>query len=198
MVKKYDLPGVFYLDLWPIAWGQVVTTDPDLALHMTAHRNHPKHPAEGAMIDPLIGKGNIVTSDGPRWKHLHKMLSPAFSISHISNMRPMVATEVMKFRSILHKKAESGESFRLEDITQHLTFDVIVSATFGRSLDAQTKGSTVLQHFEDMCRAYMISRESINFIRNFFANRRRDVERAKLDANIAALVKERFEIVRRK
>ncbi|RAR06491.1 glycoside hydrolase family 3 protein [Stemphylium lycopersici] len=197
MVKKYDLPGVFYLDLWPIAWGQVVITDPDLALHMTAHRNHPKHPAEGAMLDPLIGKGNIVTSDGLRWKHLHKMLSPAFSISHITKMRPMVATEVMKFRSILHKKAGSGESFRLEDITQHLTFDVIVSATFGRSLDAQTKGSTALQHFEDMCRAYMISRESINFVRNFFANRKRDFEKAKLDANIAALVTERFEIVRR-
>jgi cytochrome P450 len=42
-------------------------------------------------MDPLIGTSNIVTSDGPRWKHLHKMLSPAFSVQHISSMRPAVS-----------------------------------------------------------------------------------------------------------
>jgi cytochrome P450 len=152
---------------------------------------------EGIMIDPLIGKGNIVTTDGPRWKHLHKMMSPAFSIQHISNMRGMVAAEVMQFRSILHKIAETGEVFRLEDPTQHLTFDVISTATFGRSLDAQTKGSDALVHFENMCRAFMHSRESWNFFSNFFHNRKRDVYRAKLDAIVVDLIKERFDIVQR-
>jgi cytochrome P450 len=197
MANKYDLPRVFYLDLWPIADGQVCVTDPDVALHMTVARNHPKHPAEGLMIDPIIGKGNIVTTDGPRWKHLHKMLAPAFSIQHISALRPMVAAEVMKFRSILHKKAETGEIFRLEDSTQHLTFDVITTATFGRSLDAQTKGSEALEHFDNMCRTFMHSRESWNIFRNFFINRKRDVYRAKLDAIVTKLIKERFDIVQR-
>lgn len=192
------MPGLFYLDLWPIAWGQIVVTDPDVALEMTAVRNHPKHEAEGQMIDPLIGRGNIVTANGPQWKHLHRMLSPAFAISHITNMRPMVAEEVMKFRSIIHEKARSGEVFKLEDPTQHLTFDVISTATFGRSLDAQTKGSPALQHFENMCRAYMASRESVNYIRNFFVNRKVSAERDKLDAIVVDLIKERFEIVKRK
>ncbi|CAN9110826.1 unnamed protein product [Alternaria alternata] len=197
IARKYNMPGLFYLDLWPIAWGQIVVTDPDVALEMTAVRNHPKHEAEGQMIDPLIGRGNIVTANGPQWKHLHRMLSPAFAISHITNMRPMVAEEVMKFRSIIHEKARSGEVFKLEDPTQHLTFDVISTATFGRSLDAQTKGSPALQHFENMCRAYMASRESVNYIRNFFVNRKVSAERDKLDAIVVDLIKERFEIVKR-
>lgn len=198
IARKYNMPGVFYLDLWPIADGQMVVTDHDVALHVTAHRNHPKHRMEGVTMDPMLGAGNIVSVDGPRWKHLHRMLSPAFSISHTTAMRPAVADEVLKFRSILHEKAQSGETFRLEDFTQHLTFDVIGTATFGRSLNAQADGSPALQHFHNMCRAHRTTRESFNLVRNFFVNARRDSERRKLDANIAELIKERFEIVKRK
>ncbi|KAF1842779.1 cytochrome P450, partial [Cucurbitaria berberidis CBS 394.84] len=193
IARKYDMPEVFYLDLWPAAPGQVVVTNPDVALHMTAIRNHPKHEAEKWFVDPLIGTGNIVSTNGARWKYLHKMLSPAFSITHISNMRSMVAAEVMKFRSILQRKSESGDTFRLEDITQHLTFDVITTATFGHSLDAQTKGNIALQHFEDMCRAFMQTRKSFNLVRNFFLDRKRNAARKKLDEVIAVLIKERFE-----
>ena len=198
IAKKYNMPGLFYLDLWPASCGQVIVTDPDVALHMTAVRNHPKHPLIATFLDPIIGKGNIVASDGPRWKGLHKMLSPAFAISHIGNLRPMVASEVMKFRSLLHKKAESGEVFKLEELTHHMTFDVISTATFGHSLDAQTKGSPALQHFEDTCRAEMRSRETSNVVRKFFAHRQRDAARRKLDETIASLVRERCEVVRRK
>src|SRR5690349_114992 len=35
IAHKYNMPGVFYLDLWPAGCGQVVVVDPDVALHMT-------------------------------------------------------------------------------------------------------------------------------------------------------------------
>ena len=43
----------------------------------------------------------------------------------------------------------------------------------------------------------MKSRESFNFVTNFFANRTRDAERKKLDAHIRELIKERFTVVQR-
>jgi hypothetical protein len=46
IVHKYNMPGIFYLDLWPASWGQVIVVDPDVALHMTVAKNHPKHEAE--------------------------------------------------------------------------------------------------------------------------------------------------------
>lgn len=101
----------------------------------------------------------------------------------------------MKFRAHLMKKAESGESFKLEEITLHLTFDVIGTATFGRSLEAQTKGHIALKHFEDMCRAFMRTRESFNIVKNFFVNMKRDSAKKKLDAIIADLIQERFDKV---
>jgi hypothetical protein len=51
IAHKYNLPGVFYLDLWPASCGQVVVVDPDVALHMTVTKNHPKHEAEKWFID---------------------------------------------------------------------------------------------------------------------------------------------------
>jgi cytochrome P450 len=90
LIHKYDLPGLWYLDLWPVACGQLIITDPDVALHVTVTQNHPKHEAEKWAVDPLIGSENIVTSEGPLWKSLHKMISPAFSVQNITTMRPAV------------------------------------------------------------------------------------------------------------
>lgn len=196
IAKKYNMPGIFYLDLWPVSWSHLVVIDPDVAMEFTVTRSHPKHEAVRRTTDPLIGKGNIASAEGPHWKHLHKMMSPAFSITNITEMRPIVATEVMKYRSILQEKAKSGKVFRLEDLAHHLTFDIISRAATGRSFDTQTKGSLALQHFEAMVRASMKSRESFNYIGNFFANRVRDRERRKLDALVAELIKERFDFVK--
>ncbi|KAF1937902.1 cytochrome P450 3A30 [Clathrospora elynae] len=140
--RKYDMPGVFYLDLWPASCGQVVVTDPDVAMQMTVTRNFPKHEIESWFIDPPIGPGNIVTTNGPRWKYLHKI------------MRPMVAAKVMKFRSIVHKKVDSGEAFRLEELTQHLTFDI---ATLSDNIDLSEKRGLGIM--------YLILREHLDEMR---------------------------------
>lgn len=91
IAHKHNLDGVFYLDLWPATWSQMVVVDPELAHYMTVTKNHPKHEAEAIFMDPLIGVGNIVSSNGPEWKHLHKMLSPAFSVQNVTNIRPAVS-----------------------------------------------------------------------------------------------------------
>jgi cytochrome P450 len=42
-------------------------------------------------VDSFIGADNIVTTDGPRWKYLHKLRFPAFTIQHIRGRRPAVS-----------------------------------------------------------------------------------------------------------
>lgn len=197
MSQKYKLPGVFYLDLWPIGPSMCITTDPDVALHVTVTRNHEKHHEEVKAIDPMIGKGNIVTAEGARWKKMHKMLAPAFAIMHVTNQRPMVAEAVMEFRAILNKFAESGETFELEKQAELLALDVIGEATFGHSLGAQAGKSAVMQHWEDMSRAHMQMRESwrIDFVRNYLAHRRQQAAKTKLDNTLRELIEKRFDYV---
>lgn len=197
MSEKYDLPRLFYLDLWPLSPSMVIVTDPDLALYLTVTRNHEKHSEELRVMDPMIGKGNIVTAEGARWKKMHKMLAPAFAITHVTNMRPMVAENVMEFRAILNKFAEMGESFEAEKYIEHLTFDIIGTATFGHSLGAQATGSSVMRHWEDMIRANMQERDGwrVDFVRNHLARRKREAAMRKLDAKLTELVENRFDYV---
>jgi cytochrome P450 len=198
MSHKYNLPGLYYLDLWPVAPSIVVVTDPDVAMHLTVTRNHEKHVEELKAMDPLIGKGNIATSEGARWKKMHKMLAPAFAITHVTNLRPMVAKNVMEFRSILNKLAQTGETFELEKYIERLALDIIGTATFGHSLGAQTAGSLVMRHWEDMCRANAVVRDGwqVDFVRMHLAKRRREAAKKKLDAVLNELVQKRFNYVR--
>ena len=201
MSQKYNLPGIFYLDLWPVAPSICVVTDPDVALYLTVTRNHEKHAEEIRAIDPMIGKGNIVTAEGARWKKMHKMLAPAFAVMHVTNMRAMVAGNVMEFRAILKKLAETDEAFEFEKYVERLTLDVVGTATFGHSLGAQAMGhgSSVMRHWEDMSRANMQTREGwrIDFVRNYLAYRKREAAKKKLDAVLTELVEKRFDYVQK-
>ncbi|KAF2179691.1 cytochrome P450 [Zopfia rhizophila CBS 207.26] len=197
MSQKYNLPGLWYLDLWPIGPKQLIITDPDLALHYTVIKNLPKHPVVGDFVDPIIGKNNIVSVDGPRWKRLHNMLAPAFAISHVRGLAGLIAEEVMIFRQILHKRAESREAFSMEEASNNLTFDVICKSTFGYSLNAQAKGNPALTHFSDICHAFVIERDSWNPIKRFFASRKRKAAAKKLDSQLDKMVRKRYEVVQR-
>ena len=97
---------MWYLDLWPLGPPQLVITDPDMALHLTAIENTPKHPIERMFVEPVVGVDNIVTTEGPYWKYLHKLLAPAFAKQYIRKMVPSISEEAMTFRSILHKYAD--------------------------------------------------------------------------------------------
>jgi hypothetical protein len=60
MVHKYNLPGVFYLDLWPAGCGQVIVIDPDVALHITVTKNHPKHEMEKWFSKTMVHVGKRI------------------------------------------------------------------------------------------------------------------------------------------
>jgi hypothetical protein len=101
----------------------------------------------------------------------------------------------MEFRSILHRMAESGEHFRLEELTLRTTFDVIGKATFGHSMNAKSNGSETLEHWETMTRAFAKTRESWNPVHNFFSKRIVQRETRKLDAILTELILKRFDAV---
>ncbi|KAF2009808.1 cytochrome P450 3A30 [Aaosphaeria arxii CBS 175.79] len=198
MAQKYNLPGLFYLDMWPFSHGMIIVQDPDLALHMTAIKNHPKHSVEKTFIDPIVGAGNIVTAEGPYWKHLHTAFAPAFSISRVRGMVGMIGEEVMIFRSILQQKAESGEVFSLEKASSCLTFDIVGKAAFGYNLGAQADwNSPALRHFGDMIHGLSMETRSWNPFKRLLGRRRRLTATKQLDSLIEKLIRQRYEELER-
>jgi hypothetical protein len=67
IAHKYNMPRVFYLDLWPVSWGQIIVVDPDLAMHVTGTKNYPKHMVEKYEIPVCTAHGHILTLANSGW-----------------------------------------------------------------------------------------------------------------------------------
>lgn len=148
--QKYDLKGIFYMDLWPVADSQVVITDIDLMDQVHVKRAFPQHKLAGDFMAPIIGRDNIATSNGKTWKMLHNAMAPAFAPSHVKNLITVMTEEVLIFRNTLDEYAKTGEVFSLEETAAKLIFDVVARIVFHFPLHAQTQGSQYLNDLREM------------------------------------------------
>jgi len=150
IAQKYDLKGIFYMDLWPVAEPQVVITDIDLMDQVHVKRAFPIHQLADDFLAPIVGRNVIATANGKTWKMLHNAMAPAFAPSHIKNLVTVMTDEVLIFRDTLDKLAKTGEVFSMENTAAKLIFDVIARIVFHFPLHAQTQGSQYLSDLREM------------------------------------------------
>ncbi|KAK2788436.1 hypothetical protein FQN53_003582 [Emmonsiellopsis sp. PD_33] len=145
LAHTYDLPDIFYVDLWPIGPAQMVMVGPDAVAQVTQVRNYDLHDEVDRFLTPIIGKNNIAATNGAQWKKLHHMIAPAFKPSHVKSMVAPIADETAKFHAELTRMAESGETFSMEETMAKLVFDIVGEVIFGFPVNAQTTGSAILK-----------------------------------------------------
>ncbi|UZP45306.1 hypothetical protein NXS19_013118 [Fusarium pseudograminearum] len=101
IAHRYNLEGIFYLDLWPIGPGLVIISDPKLIEQAHIPRPMVPHPMTNTFLAPMVGDGNIATKGGTEWKKLHNTMSPAFSRAHAHGMVGVMVDESRLFRRIV-------------------------------------------------------------------------------------------------
>jgi cytochrome P450 len=138
--QKYDLPEIWYLDLWPFAPHWMVLASPDAATEVVQTRNFPKHPETNVFMEPMVGRDAIPGINGALWKEVYHMLAPAFKPATVRQMVATATDEVALFRELLLPLAESGEEFVLEDRLSRMVFEVAAKG-MGLPFDAQRTGS---------------------------------------------------------
>lgn len=160
LARRYSLPGIWYLDFWPLGPAMVVVTAPEAALQVTTTRPFPVHPIQDRFLSLLLGPKVINTVSGPLWKQLHHVMAPSFSAANSRFLLPQAARHVMAYRAKLLQMANRREVVRVQDETAKLVFDMISDVILGFSLDAQGRGSPLLDDFArgmDMGNAKMTS-----------------------------------------
>lgn len=150
IARRYDLKGIFYVDLWPVGPPSVILSDPDLLDQVTVTKPLPMHPMADDFMKPIVGEGIIATVNGPLWKTLHKAMAPAFSWAHIRSLTDLIVDECTVFRTNLDKRVASGESFSMEDLSAKLIFDVIAKVVLNLPLNAQTVESQELHDLHEL------------------------------------------------
>ncbi|KEY74596.1 hypothetical protein S7711_05027 [Stachybotrys chartarum IBT 7711] len=170
MARRYDLKGVWYLDLWPLSYPQVVLTEPELMEDVQVAQALGQHPLAETVLSSLIGKGSVATANGEPWKAAHKAIAPAFSNSHIRSLTGVMAEEITTFRGTLRKLAASGEVFSMEAELSKAIFDIIGRTVLNMPLNAQTTGSRYFDHVAELIEiaGESTSMNPLVHLRNYF------------------------------
>ncbi|KAL6357151.1 hypothetical protein LRP88_10770 [Fusarium phalaenopsidis] len=126
MARRYNLDGIFYVDLWPVGPGSCLVTDPDLLDQITVRKILPHHPMAEDFLSAMIGRGSIGGANG------------------------LFVDECVQFRKNLDKLAATGEVFSMEHLSARLIFDVIARIVFNFPLHAQTTGSQDLEDLREL------------------------------------------------
>ncbi|EEH42401.2 uncharacterized protein PADG_07221 [Paracoccidioides brasiliensis Pb18] len=128
--REYNLPDVFYLDLWPFAYPMVILGAPELAAQVTTEQAFPKDPVVNEFLSPFLGKSSIISVNGAKWKALHSIFAPAFSPAYVRTLTDGMVDEVLLYYNKLAKFARSREVFSMSNINVDLTINVIGRVVF--------------------------------------------------------------------
>ena len=159
--QKYNMPPVFYLDLWPVSYGIMIIQDPGVAVQITQIKSLPKHMVNRAYTQPLTGRSSVVLVEGAEWKLIRSIMNPGFAPQYIASLTPILSKHITRFTDKLSKAAKSGETFLLQGYILSLTFDVISEVVLGEDLDSQRAYSLLAYHYAQAARFSNVSSTSV-------------------------------------
>lgn len=168
-----NLDTAFYIDLWPFNESILMVTSPQAMAAFTQQGYLPKHPINRRFMEPLTGEQDLVSMDGPLWKHWRSVFNAGFSHSNVLSMVPSILDEVMIFERLLEVQSQREDIFQLEKLTRNLSFDVIGRVVMNHRFHCQTSHNlltTAMQEQIELCSCSVGQGfiQRLNPLRHFF------------------------------
>ncbi|KXJ87138.1 cytochrome P450 [Microdochium bolleyi] len=135
MKIDYDLPEVFYLDMWPVVDSFICFTSPEAATYPTTANVWAIPPIVTKFFELTTGTSFIEATNGPLWKELLHRLAPALTPTTIKAYFPHIVAQACILRDDLakHNKPDD-EPVRIQDAIGRYPFQVIAHVIFGEPL----------------------------------------------------------------
>ena len=120
-----DLGPIYFLDTWPFGPQMLVVASTHGLYQVTQEHSLPKYHALKSFLQPITEGLDIVTMEGDLWKTWRGIFNPGFSANHLMNLIPSLVEQTDTFSEILQKYSEDRKMFRMKDLTDNLTMDII-------------------------------------------------------------------------
>lgn len=195
LTRKYSLPEIFYLDLWPLAPAQIVIVSGEAAAQISTVRAYPINSYVRTLLTPVIGANSIATNNGNLWKKLHHIVAPAFMPRYIKTLLGTMTDESVKFHERLKVLADK-ETFSMEDELSNVLFDIIGKIVFGIPLYAQESGSPLLTDLRYLLGSFPLTFRTWNIFKKSWIGLKMKAVGKRVDTYIGDKAKERFAILR--
>lgn len=195
IAKRYSMPDIWYMDLWPLGPAQMVVTGADAAAAVIATRgSFPIHNVVGNFLAMLFGPNVIAGTNGPLWKALHHITGPSFASPAIKSSLGQIGRHTMVYREHLKEWSLGTEPVSMADGTAKLVFDVISDFVLGLASNTQESESPLLMHLETLIDYGWMKIRSWNPITQFKAKLGMRYNRIQMDKIIEAELKRRFKV----
>nr|CAD2195380.1 unnamed protein product [Meloidogyne enterolobii] len=120
----------------------LVVSEPELVKELLVDKFEYFH---GRALCPIVGDVDtsklihLFLAKGKRWKRLRSIANPAFSISNLKRIMPIIEDSIKININLLKEAESSGKCVDLHEYFVELTFDVIVRIAMGQKDSRQFK-----------------------------------------------------------
>jgi len=150
MIQDFNLPEVFYLDLWPFGPEFIILNSPDATAFPTTANTMAQARVVHDYYEDNIGVGFIEVSNNPLWKELHKMMAPALTPAAIRAHHETLINEAMVLRKAFDQLAKQEN--KVIDLPHEIgkyPFEVICHLFFGERVNVQQDGGKGAELYHD-------------------------------------------------
>ena len=127
MIRR-ELPclgPIFYLDTWPFGPQMLIVASTNGLYQMTQEHSLPKYPALKDFLQPIAEGLDLVTMEGDLWKTWRGVFNPGFSANYLMTLTQGIVKETEEFCGTLQNLSLNRNVFRMKDLTDNLTMDII-------------------------------------------------------------------------
>ncbi|KAK3356562.1 cytochrome P450 [Lasiosphaeria hispida] len=179
MKQDFDLPDIFYLDLWPLGPRFIICSSPGAAAIPTTITPFAQSHLVTQFFAGNIGTSFIEATNGPLWKELHQMLAPGLTPSAVKTYHDIYVEEAQ----LLHDRK--------------YPFEVVTRIFFGEKLNTQTTGSHIYEAVKQAADMTGILVASNNPITKWLATRKVKRILARVDKDIEIIVRARYSVLQK-
>ena len=120
---------------WLALW--TMTSDPDVVQHvlLTNAQNYRKSMLTQLLLEPLLGKFTLFTSEGARWKTQRRLAAPVFSVRNIEQFAPLMVDEADRLLKRWDGFPDEGQQISVQSEMAEVTLRIIMRAMYSKGRD---------------------------------------------------------------
>ncbi|KXJ93660.1 cytochrome P450 [Microdochium bolleyi] len=128
----YDLPDVFYLDMWPVLNGIICFTGPDAAAYPTTANVWAQPDFLPDYYKDITGPTFIEVTNGPLWKDLHHRIAPALTPAASRAHLPAIIAAAVTLRDDLARHSgPDAVAINFQEVIGRFPFRVLGQVALG-------------------------------------------------------------------
>lgn len=134
IAKKYEKDGLFAITIWPFAKTFIFISSPDCYRDVLSDEDNLDKHSGYSMLNMLMGKRNLISSEGAKWKRDRPIIDSTFTDSKLASLNQIISEKVDILIDTI-KRSDSKIADMQKIITALLTH-IMIESTIAKRIES--------------------------------------------------------------